>query len=303
MTIKVLINPESGSVNAYGFTTLKDEISRDLADVGFTADFVYGGAPDLRLYTEALIEKQNVDLIICVGGDGTLAAVAQALIGRDDVPILPLPGGTMNLFVRDMKIPDKLKTALSHTIQGQPKKIDVGMIDDRVFINNVVFGAYAEIADARESLRAAKTPAKTMEAIVDAADAVFNAEPRRYTLSGTQINREIESNILMVANNIYTGADLLRPIRKRINEGKLGVYLADSVDGPDLVMRIAEAVAGRLADSQSIHIDEVTDCTISSDRPFSVTIDGDPVVRSGAVHVRSVPRALTVICPAPENGG
>ncbi|MEL6416068.1 MAG: diacylglycerol kinase family protein [Pseudomonadota bacterium] len=299
MSIKVLINPESGSVNTKGVSWLKDHIAVQLKAAGYTADYVYGGALDLQLHAQACIEKQSVELFICAGGDGTVAAVAQSLVGTG-VPLLPLPGGTMNLFVRDLRIPDALDRALGETIYGQPKTIDVGLIDDRVFINNVVFGAYAEIADAREDLRDADTATQTMEAVANVADAVFSADPQTYRIMGDRISEKIESNVLMIANNAYTGADLLRPIRKRIDQGKLGVYIAESSDGPDLIMRIAEVLAGRLKESPSFHLTETSDCIVSSSLPMRVAIDGDPVEKTEKVRVKTIPRAITVIVPQPN---
>jgi len=299
MPIKVLINPESGAVRSRGLPWLKERIEQDLKEAGFFADFVYGGAVDLNLHARASVENQSIELIICVGGDGTVAAVAQALLGTG-VPMLPLPGGTMNMFVRDLQIPDNLDTALRRAIYGRPKTIDLGMIDDRVFINNIVFGAYAEIADAREEFRDAQTASETMEAIVNVADAVFSSDPQHYEISGAGVEEAIRSNVLMIANNAYTGADLLRPIRRRIDQGKLGVYVADSLDGPDLVMRMAEVLAGRLKDNPSVHVTELSECVVSSREPMRVAIDGDPVDKGDCVVVKSAPKALTVICPQPD---
>lgn len=305
MPIHVLINPQSGTVRARGADIVEHEIVAALARAGHRGAVIFGGALELKAAAARLAENMASDLVISVGGDGTVAAIAEALIGSS-LPLLPLPGGTMNLFVRDMQIPDAASDALSIILAGgraaEPRHIDLGLVrfasgDERAFVNNVVFGAYGNIADAREDLRKAETAAETMDAIADVADAVFRAEPRRYVLTGDGIDQQITSNILMVANNIYTGADLLRPVRHRLDEGTLGVYLADSLDGPDLVMRLAEALAGRLADSPSVHVTQVTDCVVASDSEMRLAIDGDPLEEPGPIKLRTLPGALRVIAP------
>src|SRR5690242_13805235 len=74
-------------------------------------------------------------MVMAVGGDGTLNAVARLLVGTPSV-LLPLPGGTFNHFIRDLGMSSDVEENLSHIKRGKKKKIDVAYVNDQLFLNN-----------------------------------------------------------------------------------------------------------------------------------------------------------------------
>src|SRR5690349_24765885 len=117
---------------------------------------------------------KGVDLVCPLGGDGTVRAVAEALVGTD-TPLGLLPGGTGNLLARNLDLPfDDLDDALRVALTGQNKRIDIGRLtvdssgeDQRpqthVFLVMAGFGFDAAImADAPEKLKAKVGPAAYM---------------------------------------------------------------------------------------------------------------------------------------------
>ncbi len=299
MAFRVLINPESGAVRSFGPRALRDRIRTDLRNAHYEAEFIFGSAPRLRDAASDFVKCPRADLVVAAGGDGTLAAVCEGLAG-EGVPLLPLPGGTMNLFVQDLAIPNDLERALATALYGQPKSVDLGFVNGRAFVNNVVFGAYAEIANAREIFRRASTPGETAGAVADAADAVMSAAPKKYAVTVDDFTETITSNVMMVSNNRYTGAVGLRPVRRRLDQGVLYLYITESRDGPELILRIAEAVSGKMAQSPAVHLRPLKACTIASaDHVLSLAVDGDPLTIDGPAEVRILPKAVTIIAPAP----
>ena len=85
------------------------------------------------------------------GGDGTLSAAAEALAGGD-VPLGVLPLGTRNHFARDLGLPDwTSKRRLRVIAAGHVRRVDVGEVNGRVFINNCSLGVYPDLVRDRES--------------------------------------------------------------------------------------------------------------------------------------------------------
>src|SRR5205085_3721083 len=116
------------------------------------------------------------------GGDGSLGPVAAVAIERD-VPFVCIPVGRRNHFARDAGLPrDDLPAALA-AFTGEERRIDVGRAGDRVFLNNVSLGIYADLVHRRRALTAA-----------------LRAEPLEATLDG----EPLPARIILVANNSYS---------------------------------------------------------------------------------------------------
>ena len=86
------------------------------------------------------------------GGDGSLGAVAAVAVERD-LPFVPIPFGTRNHFARDPALDANDPIAALVAFDGQELRVDVGRAGDRLFLNNVSLGLYAELVHRRERHR------------------------------------------------------------------------------------------------------------------------------------------------------
>ena len=86
------------------------------------------------------------------GGDGSLAAVAEVAIERD-VPFVAVPFGTRNHFARDIGLDRDDPLAALAAFEGNERRVDVGRVNERLFLNNVSLGLYARLVHRREGHR------------------------------------------------------------------------------------------------------------------------------------------------------
>lgn len=92
---------------------------------------------------------EGFDIVVAAGGDGTIAGIAGALRGTDAaMGIIPL--GTFNYFARSLDIPEDADTAARLITTGARRKVRVGSINGRAFLNNASLGAYPAILRTRE---------------------------------------------------------------------------------------------------------------------------------------------------------
>src|SRR5687768_60598 len=84
---------------------------------------------------------KSAKTIVAMGGDGTVSAVAGVVAGTRAI-LAPLPGGTLNHFVKDLGIPDDLESALKNLTESQVIKVDVATVNGSVFVNNSSIGLY-----------------------------------------------------------------------------------------------------------------------------------------------------------------
>ena len=92
--------------------------------------------------------------VLVAGGDGTIATAASAL-AHTSTALAVLPGGTLNHFARDHGIPTDLDEALRVAEHGRVSPVDVGYLNDQVFINTSSVGAYVRFVETRDRLEGA----------------------------------------------------------------------------------------------------------------------------------------------------
>jgi diacylglycerol kinase (ATP) len=93
--------------------------------------------------------------VVAVGGDGTLAVIANALLAADaPVPLGIVPAGSGNDYACEtLRLPRDPLAALDIALAGPPRPMDVGRVNGRYFLNSLGVGIDANIAAAAESLK------------------------------------------------------------------------------------------------------------------------------------------------------
>lgn len=93
-------------------------------------------------------EVNNVDRIICIGGDGTINVLVTAMLrARKVVPIGLIPSGTVNNFAQKWKIPADIKSAMEIILRGKLRSVDIGECNGQAIISSLVFGSLANISN------------------------------------------------------------------------------------------------------------------------------------------------------------
>jgi len=146
MNVKVIINPSSGHRTVQNSITKlieKLESGRTVkkADVFYTR-----GKNDA--YLQALnIDKKTTDLIIAVGGDGTVNEVVNGIVkGGHNTPLAIFPAGTANDFANHIGMPQDINKFYDVIIKGKIIKSDVGISGDTCFMNVASGGLLTEVA-------------------------------------------------------------------------------------------------------------------------------------------------------------
>jgi diacylglycerol kinase family enzyme len=220
-----------------------------------------------------LARSVDADALAIAGGDGSLAGIAAVAIERD-LPFACVPFGTRNHFARDVGLDrDDPIAALDVLVEGEERRVDVGRANDRLFLNNVSLGLYAQLVHRRERHR------RRRDALARARALVIVARSRRrlgITLDGSPV----ESRIVLVSNNAYDLDVLSIGERKRLDEGRLHVYISRGV------LRSAwEERAG-----ERFTID-------SAAGSLQAAVDGEPRVLETPIDFRVELRALRVLVP------
>lgn len=155
------------------------------------------------------------------GGDGSLAPVAQVALERD-LAFVAIPFGTRNHFARDLGLDRDDPLGAVAAFSGRERRIDVGRVNDRLFLNNVSLGLYARLVHRREHHRRRRAAFARLRAL-----ALLARHPG--TL-GLEVDGEpVSARVLVVANNVYTLDLFSLGERDRLDEGRLHLYAAEGI--------------------------------------------------------------------------
>jgi diacylglycerol kinase family enzyme len=220
-----------------------------------------------------LAREADADILGMAGGDGSLALVATVAIERD-LPLVVVPFGTRNHFARDVGLDrDDPVAALDAFDGGRERRIDVGLVNGRRFLNNVSLGLYAQLVDRRESHRRRREALARLRALVLLA--------RDHSPLGITVDGEpVETHVALIANNDYQLDLFSLGERERVDEGRLHLYLAHGMLPGSWEERAAERFV------------------IDSERGrLQAAIDGEPATLETPLEFRVEPGALRVLLP------
>jgi len=254
------------------------------------------------------------DLVVAFGGDGTVNEVVNGLAGTD-IPVAFLPGGNTNVVCRTLGIPNDVVDATEHLLSladdFQPRKIDLGMVDDRYFVFSCGAGIDASVVrkvDANPRLKSSAGPWfyswKT-----------FSTYAREYMRNpvklGVEVGGESCEGVTVLAQNsdpfTYFGNRKIHVCPNvKIDDGSLGVVVlerANQLDAMGIVPRLLSSRLPTEKHSQARLFEQVNEAKVrsiprggeSEARLFPVQVDGDFIGEYEEVTLRAAPKALSII--------
>src|SRR5215213_7450451 len=134
----LILNPAAGSA-----ASLVGSLTTAARERGIGVHVLEAGE-DARQAALKAADNGTVSLAVA-GGDGSVAAVAAVAVERD-LPLVVVPTGTLNHFARDMglDLAHPLRAIDAFASDHHERRVDVGRINGRPFINNVSLGIYAD---------------------------------------------------------------------------------------------------------------------------------------------------------------
>ena len=286
------MNPRSGGGKAERFALAEECRRRGIEPV------ILEPGDDLLDLARGAIDR-GADVIGMAGGDGSQALVASVAMAAD-VPLVCVPAGTRNRFALDLGMDrNDVVAALDAFDAAVERRIDLGTVNGRVFVNNVSLGVYAKIVRS-PSYREAKR--QTTTAMLS--DLVGpRAEPFDLHLIGPDGTRQDRRAIIQVSNNPYRLTSFAGfGSRARLDTGELGVAAVDLRGARDIVALLAAQWTGRLDRFRGWTRWETDKLTIESSRPIEAGVDGEALLFDPPLELRSLPGALRVRIPTTAPG-
>ena len=291
MSVTIIINPISGGATPEQARARAQLASAVIDRHGDPAEvFVTEGRGHARELAKAAV-RRGARLVISWGGDGTLNEVASALAFQDDVPLGLVPAGSGNGFARELGVAMQPERAIADAIRAEPRAIDLGEVDDRLFVNVAGFGFDAFVA-ARFDERGSRRGFAGYVAIT--ARALFTYVPQSYTITTAEGCRVSRAILVTVANSAQFGNGARIAPRALLDDGLLDLVVVEERARWRTICHVPRLFDGTVERIPGCSICHVERATIESDRPLLFHVDGEPVQGGNRVRVRVHPAALRV---------
>jgi YegS/Rv2252/BmrU family lipid kinase len=290
--VKVIANPASAGDSPF-LGTMNRIFLRHHIRWNLSVTNRYG---DGKRFARKAAKKEAYDLVIALGGDGTICDVANGLVGRE-TPLAILAGGTGNAVAAELRVPHQLERALEQicTGQGQIQQVDMGKVGETYFLLRADTGLSTVVM--QETSREMKERLGVLAYLASFAR-TFTEPPRqtpyRLLIDGQVVESRGAACIISNMGSVGT-LGLTLGKRIRFDDGLLDVHVLRN----DFVAVLAAAAS--MIDLTNF--DEVfqhwrgREITIQAPEGQTVQCDAEPCTHT-PVTITMVPQALAVFIPS-----
>jgi YegS/Rv2252/BmrU family lipid kinase len=291
----VLLNANAGTANAIGVTA--ESLQELFAANGMTAIIDADAEDGMGPRIERALAS-GAGTIVAAGGDGTITALAGALVGTDrQLAILPL--GTVNALAKDLNVPLDLPTAVAALQTSESRRIDVGEVNGRIFLHKVVVGLIPGMAAGREKIRGRYDVAAKVGFLRYFFRRLARAKRMAVAIETDNGTRRVERvQALAVASNSYDEGLGQFFSRQTLDRGTLTLYVLSHFTLGDFLRLTTGMLMGHWQDDKALSMESVQTVTISSHKSLiKVMFDGEVMSLQTPLQFAIRPLALTVLVP------
>ena len=215
----------------------------------------------------------STDLVIVAGGDGTIHAVACGLVGtKTTLGIIPM--GTMNNLARSLHIPETIDEACAIIAEGRTHAIDVGKINDHLFIEVAGIGLEAALFPAAEEFKSLGAWSK-LHGIFDGLRTLLAFRPTKLHIAlNKKQRRAIDAIQVTVCNAPYYGAHLQAAPEALLDDGLLDIVIYRHFSKLEYLRHAFSISQGKRVYQPKIRRRRAQTLHITSDIPMEIQADG-----------------------------
>lgn len=299
----IVLNPGSGAQDA-------DDARRRIAAVldaaGRAHEFIavedpaqLGGiAADCALRAAA-----TGGAVVAAGGDGTINAVAHAVL-EAGCRFGVLPMGTFNYFGRTHHIPEDLEAAARVLVEGELRPVQVGEVNGRIFLVNASVGMYPQLLEERETAKRQFGRSRAVAFVSALYTLLRNHRVLRLWLRCDDATGRVETPTLFVGNNRLQLEQIGMAEAACVDAGALAVIGLRPVSPLGMLALALRGTLGRLGDADNVFSFPCAALFVSAGggrRPprVKVATDGEVLWMRLPLQFRVAPARLQLLCPPP----
>jgi YegS/Rv2252/BmrU family lipid kinase len=283
-----IVNPAAGS-GAGG--RIANALAAELAAAGIRVDILTTPGPGEAARLASAAVEDGYERVIAVGGDGTANEIANGLAGTD-VALGLYPIGSGNDFSRALGYPRKRKRLAAFLARARARRIDVGEVNGRIFLNVAGVGIDGHVAERVQA--SARVVGPMLGFLVGSLVSIATYRPRQMRVHINGETREGRHLVVLAANGTHFGSGMHVAPDAKLDDGLLDIVVGGDLSRWGSLVALGKLYRGTHVDGVSILAFRAPALEIELDAPLPMEADGE-TSRVTALTMRVRPRALTVL--------
>jgi diacylglycerol kinase (ATP) len=285
--ILFIINPISGGKKKASLPGLIDiylDKTKFIPHYSFTQHVGHAAA------IAATAEAKNFDIIVAVGGDGTINEIAPQVIAQNKVLGI-IPFGSGNGLARSLKIPMKARGAIELINKFNVQLIDAAKLNQRYFFNmaGMGFDAHISLAFAINKNRGLKGYAEMF------IKEMINYKAQNYRIEIDGNTYEHRAFVVSIANSSQYGNNVHISPKSSLTDGLLDVCVVKPFPLYKIVVLLYQMMRGITDHSSMVEIIRGKNIKITREKEDSVHLDGEPILMGATIEAEVIPLSLQII--------
>ncbi|PWF45426.1 diacylglycerol/lipid kinase family protein [Massilia glaciei] len=242
-------------------------------------------------------------VLVAAGGDGTINAIAQKAVAAGCM-FGVLPQGTFNYFARAHGIPEGLGEAVEALLAGAVHRVQVGMVNRRIFLVNASLGLHPAMLEERERDTGQFGRSRLVALLSMLKTVLRSTRYLRISLEVDGRENVIRTPTLFIGNNALQIARLGLPLTGAIEDGRLAAVAPPPVGRLGMLWLMLRGALGQLRRADELRAFSFRELTVrqrglARRGRIKVAIDGEVDMLATPLHFSVLPRHLLLLKPAP----
>ena len=302
--VKLILNPMADMGRAWNIARDLRTIVSEYGNADWSGTVYPGHATELAKQAG----EDGYDLVVALGGDGTVHEVVNGLmlVDAEKRPTLGVvPIGSGNDFAFANGIPTSANQAMSLALHGEASPIDLGLMvaenGMRAYIDNTIGIGF----DAIVTIRSHKLPVVRgfmMYLVAVLQTILLNSTPVRMKFESESKSWDKDVFMLVFANGPREGGGFMMAPAARPDDGVLNYMIADNVSRLMQLRLLPEFMKGTQESFDQVEMGEFKKISLTSNKPLYIHIDGEIYTNFDSklkgLSVEIAPDALKVVKPA-----
>jgi len=257
------------------------------------------GAAAKRMATRAV---EEAGILVAAGGDGTLNTVAHEAV-QAGCPFGVLPQGTFNYFGRTHHIPEDLADAVHALLRARARPVQIGMVNERIFLVNASVGLYPKLLEEREHDKRQYGRSRVVALLSAVKTALRGHRNLRIALELDGRTRHLRTPTLFVGNNRLQMEQVgMPPLQHALDEGRLAAIAPRAVGKLRMLGLLVRGALGRLGEAEDVDAFAFKSMTVrapllSGRKRLKVATDGEVCKMALPLRFQVLERSLFLLVP------